>query len=92
MLHSLIKSIIIINNTVCYYFIVSVSLTVNVMFDNTVNFNPGDSVQFITIIALDDNNIEELESTCLELTTPSNQLAYLYPINQANVIIKDDEG
>ena len=67
-------------------------LTANVVFDNTVNFNPGDLIQYIMITATDDKNIEELEATCLEITTSSNQSVYLYPINQVNIFIKDDDG
>ena len=62
------------------------------LFDNTISFNSDDVIQYISVTAVDDKEIEGIESMCLELTTPSNQLAHLYPTTKTNVFIMDDEG
>lgn len=62
------------------------------MFDNSITFTEANTVQFIKVIAIDDANIELEETMCLELVTPSNEQAFLYPVTQTTIFIKDDDS
>lgn len=63
----------------------------NVMFDNTITFTGDNTVQYIQVIAMDDVDIELMETLCLELTSPTNEHAFLHSITQTTVIIRDDD-